>query len=184
MDVKGIIYLIRHTKTVAEEGICYGRLDLTTAGCFDEQVSIIRKKMEGVPVGKIYSSPLRRCKQLAHTIGKKVICDNRIAEMDFGDWEGQSWNEIFLREDGKRWFADYLNERCPGGESFRDLCKRVKLFAEEIPLDAKSTVIVTHSGVIRSFLAAMDILPEEEIFTVDIAYGQIVKIENREFELI
>jgi broad specificity phosphatase PhoE len=45
-------------------------------------------------------------------------------------------------------------------------------------------VIVTHSGVIRSFLAAMDILPEEEIFTVDIAYGQIVKIENREFELI
>ena len=59
-----------------------------------------------------------------------------------------------------------------------------KLFAEEIPLDTKSTVIVTHSGVIRSFLAAMDILPEEEIFTVDIAYGQIVKIENREFELI
>ena len=159
MDVKGIIYLIRHTKTVAEEGICYGRLDLTTAGCFDEQASIIRRKMEGVPVGKIYSSPLRRCKQLAHTIGKKVICDNRR-------------------------FADYLNVRCPGGESFRDLCKRVKLFAEEIPLDAKSTVIVTHSGVIRSFLAAMDILPEEEIFTVDIAYGQIVKIENREFELI
>lgn len=96
---------------------------------------------------------------------------------------GLSWNEIFLREDGKRWFADYLNVRCPGGESFRDLCKRVKLFAEEIPLDAKSTVIVGISVSDSLILCCYGYSPRGEIFTVDIAYGQIIKLKTENLNL-
>ena len=182
--MNGIIYLIRHTKLVVEEGICYGITDLNLTESFNEDVGIILKKLEGVPIGRVYSSPLERCKQLAQKFNKRVRYDNRLIEMNFGEWEGLPWDEIFQREEGKKWFANYLEERCPDGESFWDLFRRVQSFAEEIPLDAKATLIITHAGVIRTFLSALNIITPEEMFSVDISFGEVLKIENRDFKLL
>lgn len=180
----GIIYLIRHTRLKIKEGICYGSTDIDLADSFLEEAELIREKFKDIPIGRVYCSPLNRCKKLAECFKRRIIFDNRLIEMDFGDWEGVSWNEVFQEEEGKRWFANYIDEKCPNGESYRDLHKRVESFVKEIPLDAKATLIITHSGVIRAFLSVLNITTPEESFSIEISYGQIIKIKDGDYKLL
>jgi alpha-ribazole phosphatase len=91
----GIIYLIRHTRLKIKEGICYGSTDIDLADSFLEEAELIREKFKDMPIGRVYCSPLNRCKKLAECFKRRIIFDNRLIEMDFGDWEGVSWNEVF-----------------------------------------------------------------------------------------
>ena len=180
----GVLYLIRHTNVDISPGICYGKSDVNLAATFHNEAEIIMNKINGIPVARIYSSPLARCSKLAYKLGKKVKFDKRLEEMDFGEWECSSWTEIFHSAKGKEWFQDYLNVTCPNGESFQNLMQRVSSFVLEIPLEAKATIVVTHAGVIRSILATLKIVDTDKIFSIEICYGQIIKIENGKYSII
>ena len=175
------VYLVRHTETVCEKGICYGQSDVGIREPYD---AIFESILNQLPQDAIlYSSPLQRCVFLAKHIQKNtkiesIIEDSRLMEMNFGDWELKSWDNI-PQEILNPWMTDFVNVRVPNGESFVDLNERVVDFLEnEISKETeKPLIIVAHAGVIRSVLCKINNLPLQEAFKSKLNFGAVVKIE-------
>ncbi|RED18944.1 alpha-ribazole phosphatase [Flavobacterium cutihirudinis] len=175
------VYLIRHTETVCEKGICYGQSDVDIAEPFDVVFSEIVSQLP--PEVTIFSSPLKRCVILAKHIQNNIKTisyqeDDRLKEMNFGDWELMKWNDI-PSEQLNPWMEDFVNIQVSNGESFVELHNRVGIFLSEI-LSKNSQnpiVIVAHAGIIRSILCHQTSLPLKEAFQNKVDFGQVIKIE-------
>ncbi|KRD07267.1 alpha-ribazole phosphatase [Flavobacterium sp. Root901] len=175
------VYLVRHTETICEKGICYGQSDVNIAAPFDETFSRIISELP--PEASIFSSPLKRCSILAKHIQQSIKTisseeDDRLKEMNFGDWEMKNWNEIPPGE-LNLWMEDFVNIQVSNGESFVELHDRVGRFlSEHISEKVKEPIIiVTHAGVIRSILCHQSKLPLKEAFQNKIDFGEVIKIE-------
>ena len=84
------IYLIRHTKTDTKKGLCYGQSDVPLADSFyDEALQLQQKLPELNGDCKVFSSPLSRCLRLANRFSDTVTTDERLLEMNFGNWENK-----------------------------------------------------------------------------------------------
>jgi alpha-ribazole phosphatase len=175
------VYLVRHTETVCEKGICYGQSDVGIREPYDVVFESILNQLPQEAI--LYSSPLQRCALLANHIKENtqidsVIQDSRLMEMNFGDWELKSWNHI-PREVLDPWMEDFVSVAVPNGESFIDLDNRVRDFLdiETSKMHAKPLIIVAHSGVIRSILCKINNLPLQEAFKSQLEYGVVIKVE-------
>jgi alpha-ribazole phosphatase len=175
------VYLVRHTETVCEKGICYGQSDV---GIREPYEAIFESILNQLPQDAIlYSSPLQRCAILAKHILENtqidsIIEDSRLMEMNFGDWELEKWDAI-PQEILNPWMEDFVNVCVPNGESFVDLHDRVldfldKELTEEIK---KPVIIVAHAGVIRSFLCKINDVSLKDAFQNKVNYGDVIKIE-------
>ena len=180
------IYLIRHTKPLIEPGTCYGQLDCPVADDYAVQLATIITYFEDIKLNAIYSSPLIRCSVLAEDIAKElvnkpVIYDDRLKEIHFGDWEGQSWNDI-AREKIDEWNENRLSFCFPNGESpelFHDRVLQVSnevLGLEKNNAVSKSIVVVAHSGVICSLLCRHRDIPLENMTELNVDYASISKL--------
>ncbi len=173
------IYLVRHTTPDVEKGICYGQSDLSLVNGFSDEVDDLRKKLP-MDFDAIYSSPLSRCIQLAHSLEGIIVSDERLMEMNFGDWEMRNWNELPQTE-LNAWMSDFVNVKVPNGESFRELISRVEGFLTEVLKSNMTKVcIVSHAGVIRAILGHFLELDPKDFFKLNIDYGglSLVKITN------
>ncbi len=175
-------YLVRHPRVSIASGICYGQSDVPLSERFEEEAAAILKKLSGIEFERVYCSPLSRCARLAEKISSRTLFDDRLMELNFGDWEGQPWNTIFESEEGKKWFDDYLTRRCPNGESYNDMLARVRQFIAGLPDIRGNLLIVTHAGVVRAFRVILENRSVEKVFEKSIAYGQITVIKNRNAE--
>ncbi|WP_026960504.1 alpha-ribazole phosphatase [Aliagarivorans taiwanensis] len=172
------VYLVRHTTPKVEKGVCYGQSDLDVADSFTDEVqAIVSNTPELRQIDAIYASPLRRCKRLAQQLTTDFIAfDERLKELNFGDWELRRWNDIPEYE-YRDWGNDYVNVRCPGGESFVDLYQRVSAFKTDLLASGlKRAVIVTHCGVIRAFLSIAHNTELKDAFSYQFEYGQVVRV--------
>lgn len=174
------IYLVRHTRTVVKEGICYGQSDVELADDFEPNSVIIQRKLEGVNFDRVYCSPLKRCTQLASALSSEILIDERLMEMNFGEWEGATWEYIFSLPQGKDWFSDHINNRCPKGEAFSDLIERVNLFLSDLKQTQGDVLIVTHAGVIRAIASCLGATTKESAFDLSVPFGGVFKIVNNE----
>ncbi len=175
------VYLVRHTETVCEKGICYGQSDVEINQPYH---AVFQTIMEQLPPDAIlYSSPLQRCMLLANYIKENlgstsIKQDDRLMEMNFGDWEMKNWDAIPF-EELNPWMTNFVTVRVPNGESFTDLHKRVINFMQnELQANTpKPIIIVAHAGVIRSFLCAISDLPLKDAFQNKVDFGAVIKIE-------
>jgi alpha-ribazole phosphatase len=148
------LILLRHTRPLAGDGICYGRSDLDLA---DDLAAEAGRIEAGLPrVDRIVTSPLVRCRRLAEAVaarrGLTPTEDARLAEMDFGRWEGRPWAEI-PRDEVDAWAADLLGARPHGGESVGMLRDRAEAALISLHAAPGTSLVVTHAGVIRAALA-------------------------------
>lgn len=102
------------------------------------------------------SSPLLRAVETAALLGmEEPEIESRIQEMDYGEWEGQSLDD--LRRDLGQEMADNetrgLDFRAPGGESPREVQARLTPWLAEVAARGKPTVAVSHHGVLRALLS-------------------------------
>ena len=171
------IYLIRHTKTVAQTGLCYGRTDLDIGNDFLVQANAIKTKLpEFESDCVIYSSPLKRCQKLAAYFCVTNLIDERLQELDFGDWENCLFDNL-PSEEMVNWTENFVACAPPSGESFLELVSRVQEFWQMLQTQNAQTVfIVTHAGVIRAFLAIILQLPLKNAFQFQVDYGSIHKL--------
>lgn len=109
------VYLIRHTTPAITPGLIYGHLDVDLTDSFLEELKTVKQKLPPV-LDAVYSSPSRRCTQLAQQLAADVIVDHRLSELNFGDWEGKTWDTIDP-QDSRAWMDDFVNVPAPGGES-------------------------------------------------------------------
>lgn len=125
------------------------------------------------------SSPLKRARETMELVRTALDVaphayevDTRLIEISFGDWEGLTIDEIKTRapvELAQR-EADKWGFRPPGGESYRDVTRRV---GEWYATVARDTVVTAHGGVARALIAYFGIMPDEEATHTGIDHGII-----------
>jgi len=105
---------------------------------------------------RVVTSPLARCVETAALLGfADAAREPRLVEMDWGEWEGRSLQELRaqLGEAMRENEARGLDFMPPGGETPRMVGARVQSWLREIARDGVPTLAVTHRGVIRAILA-------------------------------
>lgn len=146
------LWLARHARAPGGEGICYGRSDLAADAQGTQAAAAALAA--SLPLCRVVrSSPLGRCRQLALALAQlrpefAANFDPRLAEFDFGRWEGCAW-EAVPREEFERWTADFPTYRFGGRDSVTELLVRVAEAIGELP-QAGDALWITHAGVIRA----------------------------------
>ncbi len=169
------VYLIRHTTPVFEPGLIYGRTDLLLHADFESELSAVRSQLD-TDLEITYSSPAFRCTELARALSPTFTTDFRLQELDFGEWEGKTWDTIDQRA-LQAWMDDYVNVCTPGGESMMRMYARVSEFWAELgQFQYEKVAIVTHAGVIRLILSIVDEIALTDIFDIKVAYGEVIRV--------
>ena len=138
---------------MVDPGICYGALDVgADLACTQAAASALAPHL---PYGiLVHCSPLQRCVQLAQALRLlrtdiEIRLDPRIAEMDFGSWEGRRWDAIGQAA-LDAWTADFANHRPGGGEPVSRFIQRVSAAFSEARKSGGDATWITHAGVIRA----------------------------------
>jgi alpha-ribazole phosphatase len=143
------LILVRHPQPLVAPGVCYGRTDLAVAPEQLEQTlaALIPMLPAALP---LYSSPLRRCAELAARLSPASIHDERLVEMDFGAWEMQPWDAI-PRAEIDAWADDVVHYRPGGGESVLRMAHRIAAFHADLQrqLGDGDAIVVCHAGAMR-----------------------------------
>ncbi len=170
------LHLIRHPEPLVEVGICYGRSNLGLRFPAEEAAADLRPQLRHLPVGlPLFSSPLRRCLELAAALHPAPRIDGRLQELHFGEWEMRSWEDIGFSALND-WAADPLGFVPPGGESANGLRLRVEDFLAELEQECDEAVLVTHAGVIKTLVGKAGGLPAAEWLVVEIAYASLTTV--------
>ncbi len=150
------ILVLRHGPTPwNEEGRIQG---LTDVALSKTGVSLVKRwclPKETVS-WKTYTSPLARTRQTAELLGlQNIQSEDRLAEMDWGRWEGESLSNLRARL-GKAMMdneARGRDFRPPEGESPRDVQERIRPFLSDLADRGEAAILVTHKGVLRALYA-------------------------------
>ncbi|HVW59342.1 MAG TPA: histidine phosphatase family protein [Puia sp.] len=156
------VYFLRHGQTPfnADGNRYCGRTDapLTEKGI--RQAMDVRDQLRNIALDAAYASPLQRAFQTAKIAAGslEVKADDRLIEVDFGQWEGKK-REEFVAEDPDlwhQWDLDPMHARAGGtGETASEVIHRVDdFFREALQRHPSGNILVAaHNGVNRLYLA-------------------------------
>ncbi|MEW6428768.1 MAG: histidine phosphatase family protein [Thermodesulfobacteriota bacterium] len=152
------LLLVRHADT-GLRGVYLGRRDVPLAEAGVAQLPGLAEAVRRFAPDRCVMSPLLRARQtgefLGSALGIAAVEDDRLQEVDFGDWDGLDFAAIADRDPElvRRW-AEYGDDfRFPGGEGLVDFRQRVAAAAVDFCAGAGRTVLaVSHGGVIRTML--------------------------------
>ena len=93
------VYLIRHAEA---EGnlyrIAHGQYDGLITDRGYQQLRVLKKRFDGVPIDAVYSSDLFRARTTARAIyepkGLELHLEPAFREIHMGCWEGRPWQEL------------------------------------------------------------------------------------------
>ena len=168
-----LIYLIRHAVNEgADKGRYIGHTDVPLSEEGRAELGQLRDDYGYPFVESVFSSPLQRCTQTAKIIypEKEPIIIQELSEMNFGEFENKTADELQSHED----FAGWLEGRNapPFGETSSEFGSRVCGAFEKITdgmmrSGVFSAAIITHAGVIGTILSAYGLpqAPMHEWFT-------------------
>jgi alpha-ribazole phosphatase/probable phosphoglycerate mutase len=173
------LILVRHAEPVDDmRGRCYGTLDLglSERGVADAE-TVADRLSDGYEI--VYTSPrtraLETAKPLAAARGVPLEVDERLREIDFGSFEGRTYEEIERTDPElfQAWMETPTSVRFLGGESYADVRSRALAAYDEIRAAHGCAVVVSHGGVIRAGLASWLCMPDEAIFRVAQGYCRV-----------
>ena len=150
------LWLVRHAAPLVAPGTCYGALDVP-ADAQSTRAAAERLATALPPGARVAHSTLQRCELLALDLQAlrpdlALKTDARLAEMDFGAWEGQPWGHI-PRAAFDAWLADFADAPPgEGGETVRALMARVGAAWDDWRASGADALWVTHAGVMRAAL--------------------------------
>ena len=178
------VYLIRHGELDLPDTKkrCYSRTELSLSPRGIEQGRELGTWARARGIEAVYTSPLGRCRETAALMASGTLpvhTVNSLREVDVGEWEGLTFDEI--RE---RWPTVYaargskMSEVAPpGGESFYRAAVRFNDALQDIMSEHKGNLaVVTHSGVIRSWLFHFAELGGGSMFSIPVPYAGIATL--------
>jgi alpha-ribazole phosphatase len=174
------VLFIRHAETEMAGRFCgHSDPELNSQGRM--QLTALTQLLSAEPIDAVYSSDLRRASSTAQAIAavRKIpqVLRPALREIDFGQWEGLSWEQIEQMdlEYAREWIARYPHLPAPSGESFQAFEARV---LEEVRLldgNPGPIAVVTHGGVLRVVLQHFCGFSDEEAWQETQAYCCIVR---------
>ncbi|MGD9169693.1 MAG: histidine phosphatase family protein [Candidatus Thiodiazotropha sp.] len=137
------------------------------------------------PWQAILSSPLRRCSEFAKILGSElklgVEFDERFKEVGFGNWEGQTGDQLRLHDKSilSRFYHDPIQNRPHDAEdlnnfndrvleAYRNACER---------FSGQHLLLVVHAGVIRSIINHTLQAPLSSMYRLSIATASLTRIQ-------
>ena len=155
-----MIYLIRHGETEANiKHIYCGSTDLplSAAGIkkLKERAGKICEQISRSEETRFITSGMTRTEQTLGLLFGDVSheVDKRLREIDFGDFEMQSYYDLVDTQEYQKWLeGDNARNICPNGESGEQMEQRVMEAFSEIVEFEEDFVIVTHGGVIAAIM--------------------------------
>ena len=151
-------YFLRHGEaTWNAEGRLCGSTDIPLSDVGRQQARALGGRLQSLTVEALYSSPLSRALETARIVGEAIgrepVVDVRLAELDYGVWEGSTFDEVkrIYPEVYQAWDTDPADVAPPAGETGVHLVERVRPFLAEVaerhPLG--NVVVVCHKTVCR-----------------------------------
>lgn len=154
-----MIVLLRHGETELNvQGRLQGRsqANLTEAGrSYAQDTARVLSREIGESDCVVFTSPLTRALETTEIISaelsglKKTVVDDRISEIDFGRWDGLTYDEIDAGWPGARdgglpgeWYF-----KAPGGEGFDAFQFRLARFLEDVTNDPNEHKIIVSHGL-------------------------------------
>jgi broad specificity phosphatase PhoE len=180
------LVLVRHAEPAeSARGRCYGRLDFELSAWGRTQSEQLARQLSAEPVAAVVSSPRRRAIDTARPIaelhGLAVGVVESLRELDFGEIEGRTYDEIAAArpELFAQWMRAPTAVRFPGGESFDSLRRRVADAVCRLreTYDGRLVVAVTHGGVVRAVLVDALGVPVEHTFRLAVDPASLTRIE-------
>jgi len=174
------ILLVRHPETEANvTGRLVGRGHSAYTHLGRRQLARVPRKIAAFAPDVVWSSPLERAQRLAEkaaTVAEVPLrVDERLVELDFGDAEGLTFEEV--SEAGLRFNYRSADEPvAPGGESRADIEGRSAKFCDELLVQGGRHAIVTHGGVFRASLVHLLGLASMDIWAFHIHNAQLAYV--------
>lgn len=175
-----IFYLLRHGEHALQGRIAAGRtpgIGLSERG--RREAAWAAERLADARLAAIYASPQERAQEtagiIADRLGLPITVRDDLAELDFGVWTGLTFDEI--RKD-PRWqvWAAHRSVACiPGGETMREVQRRVVEAMMEMrethPDD--SIALVSHGDVLRAALMFALAMPIDFYSRIEVATASV-----------
>ncbi|MGM9660607.1 MAG: histidine phosphatase family protein [Faecousia sp.] len=151
------VYLIRHALPALPGGkrTCLGRTDLPLCAEGLAQAKEMAARLP--PVCAVFSSPLSRAVQTAQAICPDVTVLPGLRELDAGDWDGLTFDEIRLQYP-ELYAARGENPRLlpPNAEAEAPALARFSAAMAQAAIDSPGDfAVVTHGGILTLFLTSL-----------------------------
>jgi len=177
------ITLLRHTE-VAEpyRGKYNGHNNIGLSKRGKEDAKRLAQKFANTPFERVYCSDLLRAKETLQPFvqAQDAIYTKALREKSWGRHEGMSFEQIEAEGIVYTNFTQWIEAL--DGECYHNYMQRLEhFFTQEIfHLECEHILMMTHSGVIRSFIAFMEQIPLEEAFQFPLLYGDGVVFDTKE----
>jgi len=141
---------------------------------------------------KIISSPLQRCstfaKEIADRFSLPLSLDTQFEEMNFGQWDGQFFADLYAGDDTKQllqFMQDPKSISPPEGEPYNAFELRVITAWQELltslhEQQISHCLLVTHGGVIRTIISHILGFPSTNLFRLEVPYACMSRIKQYE----
>lgn len=167
------LYIIRHGETDWNQTRrMQGRKDVPLNAFGRHLAEETGKALSNVKFDAVYTSPLERAKETAQIVSGgrvAIICDEKLIEMSFGEYEGLSaskehWN---IPDPAFQNFFDAPDRYIPPkhGESFIEAKERLEVFFRELQKKELETVLISTHGAVLCVLLNL-IIKKKELSSV------------------
>lgn len=181
------LFLIRHGITEQNEQRRYcGVTDVCLSSHGLRQVKLLDRSLSQEKITSIYTSPLNRCMETAGTIAESHSIKARslqdLSEIDFGQWEGLTFDEIQTQypEQIRRWFESPDTFVFPDGESVKGFRNRVLNSLNGILEEDGNMVIVGHGGSLRFIICHLCDLGMNCLHSFELEPASVTVLEHHD----
>ena len=163
------VTFVRHAETEANVArLWQGQTDTAMSPRGKQQLSALRARLRDADYDVVVASDLGRTVATAEATGLPFERDARWREIDVGEWEGLTYDEIRER-DPERWqaFLEGRDIALGGGESFTEIRERITAahrdLVERIGPDGRALVITHGLATAMAFYGALGVEREMSI---------------------
>lgn len=173
------ISVIRHGQTEAnEKGVYIGHTNLPLSQKGAGELCAKMDEFDYPAVHRVYSSPLKRCTETADILFPctEISIADDLRELDMGEFENKSVDELINRRDYKEWLRGGRDSRPPQGESLDEMTARTYTALHNIIMDMMNDglthcAIITHAGIISNMLSCFG-LPKYDPKYLNADFGE------------
>ncbi|MBV8895055.1 MAG: histidine phosphatase family protein [Acidobacteriaceae bacterium] len=173
------ILLIRHGHTEPLGRVLYGRtpgVHLSEQGT-QETTRLASALRERYKIDDIVASPMDRTKETAEVIAaaqkQRVVFDDDLQEIDFGEWMGKSFSDLGDDEQWKQYNRNRSLNPAPGGEYMLEVQLRAwkalqRIMASRRIYPETTVAVVSHGDVVRALLMLFLGIPLDNIHRLEV----------------
>jgi broad specificity phosphatase PhoE len=177
-----VALLIRHGQVPTQDRIgLRAALGLSERG--QAQVRALAERLRRFEIATVFASPLLRTKETAQIItnGREIplIAESSLIEVNHGDWENRSFEELAEEPVWKRFNTFRGGTRIPGGEMMIEVQARIVTFLQRISNEFRdrTMALVTHADVIRAAVCHYAGIPLDLSLRVEISPASLSILE-------